>query len=91
MVQVKSTSIGKLASQFKNNGKKVVLAAADTFRAAAADQLIEWANRAGVDIVSGKEGPILVQYYSMQLVLLKIKMQIFYFVIQQEDFTIKRI
>ena len=52
----KTTSIGKLASQFKNNGKKVVLAAADTFRAAAADQLIEWANRAGVDIVSGKEG-----------------------------------
>ena len=52
----KTTSIGKLASQFKNNGKKVVLAAADTFRAAAADQLIEWSNRSGVDIVSGKEG-----------------------------------
>lgn len=52
----KTTSIGKLSSQFKNNGKKVVLAAADTFRAAAADQLIEWADRAGVDIVSGKEG-----------------------------------
>ena len=52
----KTTSIGKLASQFKTNGKKVVLAAADTFRAAAADQLIEWANRSGVDIVSGKEG-----------------------------------
>ena len=52
----KTTSIGKLASQFKSNGKKVVLAAADTFRAAAADQLIEWANRSGVDIVSGKEG-----------------------------------
>lgn len=52
----KTTSIGKLSSQFKNNGKKVVLAAADTFRAAAADQLIEWAGRAGVDIVSGKEG-----------------------------------
>lgn len=52
----KTTSIGKLASQFKANGKKVVLAAADTFRAAAADQLIEWANRSGVDIVSGKEG-----------------------------------
>lgn len=52
----KTTSIGKLASQFKNNGKKVVLAAADTFRAAAADQLKEWANRAGVDIVMGAEG-----------------------------------
>ena len=52
----KTTSIGKLASQFKNNGKKVVLAAADTFRAAAADQLKEWANRANVDIVMGAEG-----------------------------------
>ena len=52
----KTTSIGKLASQFKNNGKKVVLAAADTFRAAAGDQLKEWANRANVDIVMGAEG-----------------------------------
>ena len=52
----KTTSIGKLASQYKNNGKKVVLAAADTFRAAAADQLKEWSNRAGVDIVMGAEG-----------------------------------
>ncbi len=52
----KTTSIGKLASQFKNNGKKVVLAAADTFRAAAAEQLKEWANRANVDIVMGAEG-----------------------------------
>lgn len=52
----KTTSIGKLASQFKKNNKKVVLAAADTFRAAAAEQLKEWADRAGVDIVSGKEG-----------------------------------
>lgn len=52
----KTTSIGKLASQFKKNNKKVVLAAADTFRAAAAEQLKEWADRAGVDIISGKEG-----------------------------------
>jgi len=52
----KTTSIGKLASQFKKNNKKVVLAAADTFRAAAAEQLKEWADRAGGDIVSGKEG-----------------------------------
>ena len=52
----KTTSIGKLASQFKKNNKKVVLAAADTFRAAAAEQLKEWSDRAGVDIVSGKEG-----------------------------------
>ena len=52
----KTTSIGKLAGQFKNEGKKVVLAAADTFRAAAADQLKEWANHAGVDIIAGAEG-----------------------------------
>lgn len=52
----KTTSIGKLSSQFKSNGKKVVLAAADTFRAAAAEQLKEWANRANVDIVVGNEG-----------------------------------
>ena len=52
----KTTSIGKLAGQFKNNGKKVVLAAADTFRAAAIEQLTEWSNRAGADIISSREG-----------------------------------
>ena len=52
----KTTSIGKLASQLKKQGKKVVLAAADTFRAAAIEQLTEWANRAGVDIISQSEG-----------------------------------
>lgn len=52
----KTTSIGKLAGQFKNDGKKVVLAAADTFRAAAIDQLGEWANRAGVEMISQQEG-----------------------------------
>ena len=52
----KTTSIGKLACQFKNNGKNVMLAACDTFRAAAKEQLEEWANRAKVDIVSGNEG-----------------------------------
>ena len=51
-----TTSIGKLAGQFKSNGKKVVLAAADTFRAAAIEQLTEWSNRAGADIISSKEG-----------------------------------
>jgi fused signal recognition particle receptor len=48
----KTTTIGKLASQFKSAGKKVVLGAADTFRAAAVDQLIIWADRVGVPIVS---------------------------------------
>lgn len=52
----KTTSIGKLACQFKNNGKSVMLAACDTFRAAAKEQLEEWANRANVTIVSGAEG-----------------------------------
>ena len=52
----KTTSIGKLAARFKSEGKKVLLCAGDTFRAAAADQLEIWANRAGVDIVRQHEG-----------------------------------
>ena len=52
----KTTSVGKLAGLLKNEGKKVMLAAADTFRAAAAEQLQEWADRAGVDIIRGQEG-----------------------------------
>lgn len=52
----KTTSIGKLASRYVAEGKKVMLAAADTFRAAAADQLEIWANRAGADIVRHGEG-----------------------------------
>lgn len=52
----KTTTIGKLASRYAQEGKKVLIAAADTFRAAAADQLAVWAGRAGVDIVRHKEG-----------------------------------
>lgn len=52
----KTTTIGKLASKYKSEGKKVMLAAADTFRAAAIDQLQIWADRAGVEIVKHKEG-----------------------------------
>lgn len=52
----KTTSIGKLASKLKKQGRKVLIAAADTFRAAAVDQLEEWANRAGVDMIGGVEG-----------------------------------
>ena len=52
----KTTSIGKMAAQLKAEGKKVLLCAGDTFRAAAADQLEIWANRAGVDIVRQNEG-----------------------------------
>ena len=52
----KTTSIGKLAAQLKAEGKKVLLCAGDTFRAAAADQLEIWADRAGVDIIRQNEG-----------------------------------
>ncbi len=52
----KTTTVGKLAGKFKAQGKKVVLGAADTFRAAAGGQLAEWANRAGVEMIGGQEG-----------------------------------
>ena len=52
----KTTTIGKLAGKFRAEHKKVVLAAADTFRAAAGEQLKEWANRAQVDMIGGQEG-----------------------------------
>lgn len=52
----KTTTIGKLSHNFKQKGKKVLIAAGDTFRAAAIEQLQEWSNRAGVDIVAHREG-----------------------------------
>ncbi len=52
----KTTSVGKLAGKMRENGRKVLIAAADTFRAAAGDQLAEWARRADVDMIGGKEG-----------------------------------
>ena len=52
----KTTTVGKLAGKLKGQGRKVLLAAADTFRAAAGEQLSEWANRAGVDVIGGNEG-----------------------------------
>lgn len=52
----KTTSVGKLAGKLKEQGRKVVLAAADTFRAAAGEQLTEWARRADVEIIGGQEG-----------------------------------
>ena len=52
----KTTSVGKLAGKFKDDGRKVLIAAADTFRAAAGDQLAEWARRADVPMVGGSEG-----------------------------------
>lgn len=52
----KTTTVGKLAGKLKSQGKKVVIAAADTFRAAAGEQLLEWANRSGVEMIGGQEG-----------------------------------
>jgi fused signal recognition particle receptor len=64
----KTTSIGKIAHALKNQGKKVMLAAADTFRAAAIDQIEVWASRVGVDIISHQEGsdPAAVVYDAIQ-------------------------
>jgi fused signal recognition particle receptor len=64
----KTTSIGKLAHQFKAEGKKVLLAAADTFRAGAIDQLVVWGDRAGVEVVRGKAGgdPAAVVFDAME-------------------------
>ena len=65
----KTTSIGKIANRLKQDGKKVVLAAADTFRAAAVEQLEIWANRAGCDIVKKEEGtdPAAVVYDAIKI------------------------
>lgn len=64
----KTTSVGKLAGKLKAQGKKVVLAAADTFRAAAGEQLREWANRSGADLIGGQEGadPAAIVYDAVQ-------------------------
>ena len=66
----KTTSIGKIANNLKKQGKKVVVAAADTFRAAAVEQLEIWANRAGVDIVKRQEGsdPAAVVFDAIKIV-----------------------
>ena len=52
----KTTTVGKLAGKLKGQGRRVLIAAADTFRAAAGEQLSEWADRAGVDMIGGSEG-----------------------------------
>lgn len=64
----KTTSIGKIAAKLKNDNKKVLLAAGDTFRAAAIDQLEVWSNRAGVDIIRHQEGsdPAAVVFDAIQ-------------------------
>ena len=64
----KTTSVGKLAANYKKQGKRVLIASADTFRAAANEQLSEWAKRAGVDIIGAAEGsdPAAVVYDAVQ-------------------------
>ena len=64
----KTTTIGKIAKQEKDNGKKVILAAADTFRAAAVDQLSIWSKRAGIEMVKGEEksDPASVVYKAIE-------------------------
>ena len=64
----KTTTIGKLALRFQNIGRRIILCAADTFRAAAIEQLTEWSNRAGVDIIAQQEGsdPAAVIYDACQ-------------------------
>ena len=64
----KTTSVGKLAANYKKQGKRVLIASADTFRAAANEQLSEWARRAGVDIIGASEGsdPAAVVYDAVQ-------------------------
>ena len=64
----KTTTIGQLAGKLRDQNKKVVLAAADTFRAAAGEQLREWANRSGADLIGGQEGadPAAIVYDAVQ-------------------------
>ncbi|MCL2538512.1 MAG: signal recognition particle-docking protein FtsY [Alphaproteobacteria bacterium] len=62
----KTTSIGKLASFWKDMGHKVVIGAADTFRAAACEQLAEWADRAGADLITGTGDPASVAYKAVE-------------------------
>lgn len=87
----KTTSVGKLAGKLKDQGKKVVLAAADTFRAAAGTQLQEWANRAGVEMIGGQEGadPGAIVYDAVAAA--KARNADVLYVIPQADFIIKRI
>ena len=87
----KTTTIGKLAGKFRDQHKKVILAAADTFRAAAGEQLKEWANRAEVEMIGGQEGAIRHPLCSMRWRQHVQEKQTFYCVTRQDVFIIKRI
>ena len=86
----KTTSVGKLAGKLKDQGKKVILAAADTFRAAAGEQLTEWANRAGVRSSADRREQILHLLSMMRWLQPKQEMQTYFSAIQQDVFIIKR-
>ena len=83
----KTTSVGKLAGKLKDQGKKVILAAADTFRAAAGEQLTEWANRASS---ADRREQILHLLSMMRWLQPKQEMQTYFSAIQQDVFIIKR-
>ena len=86
----KTTSVGKLAGLLKAQNKKVIMAAADTFRAAAIEQLTEWSNRTGADIIAQR---VLIQLplYMIQSLHVKQERQMFFYVIQLDVFRIRRI
>ncbi len=86
----KTTTIGKLAGKLKSQGKKVILAAADTFRAAAGEQLKEWANRAGVDMIGGQEELIRLLSSMTQWQQQRQGKQMSFSAIRQGGFTIRR-
>ena len=81
----KTTSVGKLAGLLKAQNKKVIMAAADTFRAAAIEQLTEWSNRTGADIIAQ------LPLYMIQSLHVKQERQMFFYVIQLDVFRIRRI
>lgn len=87
----KTTSVGKLAGLLKAQNKKVIMAAADTFRAAAIEQLTEWSNRTGADIIARVRVLIQLPLYMIQSLHVKQERQMFFYVIQLDVFRIRRI
>ena len=86
----KTTTIGKVAANLKNEGKKVLMVAADTFRAAAVDQLKEWSKRAGVDIIAQPEGSDPLPLCSTPLRARRQKDTMSYYVTRQGDCTTRK-
>ncbi len=76
----KTTSIAKLAGRYRKEGKRVILAACDTFRAAASEQLTVWANRVGAELIAHQEGsdPAAVAYDAVQAALARRLMSLFW-------------